>query len=105
MDYDQRINKLENGSDTAIWAAKQIKKKDIEISNYEEVIELLKDRNQQLIDDQERLVMRDPPKLGVVTLCRLMDDCLPAQIENAQDMQKLIDKLWPALVCAFEVGA
>ena len=38
---------------------------------------------------KERLVMRDPPKLGVVTLCRLMDDCLPAQIENAQDMQKL----------------
>lgn len=56
MDYDQRINKLKNGSDTAIWAAEQIKKKDIEISNYEEVIELLKDRNQQLIDDQERAV-------------------------------------------------
>ena len=43
MDYDQRIHKLENGSDTAIWAAKQIKKKDIEMSNYAEVIETLED--------------------------------------------------------------
>lgn len=47
-------------------------------------------------------VLRKPDKLGVATLCRLMDDCLPEQIGNEKDMQHLIDKLWPALVCEFE---
>ena len=36
--------------------AEQIKQKDLVIGNYEEVTRLLKDRNQQLIDDQERAV-------------------------------------------------
>ena len=53
----------------------------------------------------ERLVMRNPPRLGVSTLCRLMDDCLPEQVEDERDMQQLIDKLWPALCCEFEVDA
>ena len=53
----------------------------------------------------QRVVMRYPPKLGVTTLCRLMDHCLPEQIEDERDMQKLIDKLWPALCCEFEVDA
>lgn len=39
-----------------------------------------------------------PKKFGISTLVRLMNDCLPEQIENEQDMQQLIDKLWPALV-------
>ena len=47
-------------------------------------------------------VLRYPKKLGVGTLCRLMDDCLPEQIDDERDMQRLIDKLWPALVCEFE---
>lgn len=47
-------------------------------------------------------VRKYPKKLGVATLCRLMDDCLPEQIEDERDMQRLIDKLWPALVCEFE---
>ena len=53
----------------------------------------------------ERLVMRNPTRLGVSTLCRLMDDCLPEQIDDERDMQQLIDKLWPALCCEFEVDA
>ena len=53
-------------------------------------------------DYEHRIVMRRPPKLGVSTLCRLMEDCLPEQIEDERDMQKLIDKLWPALCCEFE---
>lgn len=53
----------------------------------------------------ERLVMRNPPKLGAMTLCRLMDDCLPEQIDDERDMQRLIDKLWPALCCEFDVDA
>lgn len=52
---------------------------------------------------QGRVVMSKPPKLGISTLCRLMDDCLPEQIECESDMQLLIDKLWPALVCEFEL--
>lgn len=51
------------------------------------------------------IVMRNTPKLGIGTLCRLMDDCLPEEIETEADMQKLIDKLWPALVCEFEIDA
>jgi hypothetical protein len=51
------------------------------------------------------VVMRHPPKLGVSTLCRLMDDCLPEQIDDERDMQRLIDKLWPALCCEFEIDA
>ena len=43
------------------------------------------------------------PKLPISTLVRLMDDCLPPEIEDERDMQKLIDKLWPALVCELEV--
>lgn len=39
-----------------------------------------------------------PKKFDVSTLVRLMDDCLPEEIETEQDMQQLIDKLWPALV-------
>lgn len=53
---------------------------------------------------KERVVMCKPPRLGIATLCRLMDDCLPEQVEDERDMQELIDKLWPALVCEFEVG-
>ena len=53
----------------------------------------------------QRVVMRHPPKLGVSTLCRLMDDCLPEQIDDERDMQRLIDKLWPALCCEFEIDA
>tara|TARA_Y100000310_G_scaffold345867_1_gene471996 strand:+ start:18751 stop:18987 length:237 start_codon:yes stop_codon:yes gene_type:complete len=53
----------------------------------------------------ERIVMRNPPKLGVRTLCRLMDDCLPEKIDDERDMQELIDKLWPALCCEFEIDA
>ena len=53
----------------------------------------------------KRIVMCNPPKLSVGTLCRLMDDCLPEQIETEADMQKLINKLWPALVCEFEIDA
>lgn len=49
------------------------------------------------------LVNREPPKLGVYTLSRLMEDCLPEQIEDEHDMQRLIDKLWPALCCEFEI--
>ena len=52
----------------------------------------------------QRVVMRNPPKLSVGTLCRLMDDCLPEQIEDERDMQRLINKLWPALCCEFETG-
>ena len=37
----------------------------------------------------QRVVMRHPPKLGVSTLCRLMDDCLPEQIDDERDMQRL----------------
>jgi len=44
-------------------------------------------------------VLRDVPEFGASTLCRLMDDCLPEQIDNETDMQELINKLWPALVC------
>lgn len=55
--------------------------------------------------NDEALVMRNPPKLGISTLCRLMDDCLPEQIDDARDMQKLIDKLWPALCCEFDADA
>ena len=51
-----------------------------------------------------RVVMHNPPKLGVGTLCRLMDDCLPEQIDDERDMQRLIDKLWPALCCEFDAG-
>jgi len=47
-------------------------------------------------------VLKKAPQLGAATLCRLMDDCLPEQIDSEQDMQKLIDKLWPALVCELE---
>lgn len=53
----------------------------------------------------QRVVMRHPPKLGVSTLCRLMDDCLPEQIDDERDMQRLIDKLWAALCCEFEIDA
>jgi len=38
-----------------------------------------------------------------LTLCRMMDDCLPDKIEDEHDMQKLIDKLWPVLVCEHEI--
>jgi len=48
------------------------------------------------------IVKRNPPRLGILTLCRFMEDCLPEQIEDEQDMQQLIDKLWPALICEFE---
>ena len=53
----------------------------------------------------QRVVMRHPPKLKTGTLCRLMDDCLPEQIDDERDMQRLIDKLWPALCCEFETEA
>lgn len=53
----------------------------------------------------ERRVMRSPHKLGIVTLSRLMTDCLPEKIEDELDMQMLIDKLWPALCCEFEIDA
>ena len=56
-------------------------------------------------DQVQCIVMRHPSKLGVGTLCRLMDDCLPEQIDDEQDMQRLIDKLWPALCCEFEIDA
>lgn len=49
-------------------------------------------------------VPRKAPELGIITLCRLMDDCLPERLENEQDMQELINKLWAALVCEFEYG-
>lgn len=46
-----------------------------------------------------------PQKLGIETLCRLMDTCLPPEIEDERDMQRLIDKIWPALVCEQAVDA
>ena len=58
-----------------------------------------------VVGQVQRVVMRHPPKLGVSTLCRLMDDCLPEQIDDERDMQQLIDKLWPALCCEFAVDA
>lgn len=48
-------------------------------------------------------VSRKPQKLSLATLCRLMDSCLSEDIESESDMQRLIDKLWPALCCEFEV--
>ncbi len=48
------------------------------------------------------LVPKKAASFGPSTLIRLMDDCLPEQIENEQDMQKMINKLWPALVCEHE---
>ena len=56
----------------------------------------------EITTKETRLVMRKPPKLGIGTLSRLMHDCLPGPIEDERDMQKLIDKLWPALCCEFE---
>ena len=64
-----------------------------------------KDRATETAGQVQRVVMRHPPKLGISTLCRLMDDCLPEQIDDERDMQRLIDKLWPALCCEFEVDA
>lgn len=49
------------------------------------------------------LVQRDAQRFSIRTLCRLMDNCLPAQLEDETDMQQLINKLWPALVTEQEV--
>lgn len=49
-----------------------------------------------------KLVRKEPIQFSIATLARLMDDCLPEQIENELDMQELINKLWPALICEHE---
>ena len=53
--------------------------------------------------DETVVVMRKPPKLGGSTLCGLMDVCVPEDIEDEKDMQRFIDRFWPALCCLFEV--
>lgn len=50
-----------------------------------------------------RTVKAKPERLSIDTLCRIMDDCLPPEIDDARDMQRLIDKLWPALVAEFSI--
>lgn len=50
-------------------------------------------------------VKKEVKKFGVMTLCRLMDDCLPEEIETESDMQILIDKLWPALVFEHQIDS
>lgn len=50
-----------------------------------------------------KTVESKPKQFSIGTLCRLMDDCLPEQIEDERDMQALINKLWPALVCEHEI--
>lgn len=75
----------------AVWCAQQIK------------AIIYGTPEQNITNPVQCIVMRNPPKLGIGTLCRLMDDCLPEEIETEADMQKLIDKLWPALVCEFEI--
>lgn len=51
----------------------------------------------------KKIVESKPKQFSIGTLCRLMDTCLPAQIDDERDMQSLIDKLWPALVTEHEV--
>jgi len=56
------------------------------------------------VEDEECVVLRNPPKLGVSTLCKLMDDCLfYDEIVDEKDMQRFIDKLWPRLCAEFEI--
>lgn len=50
-----------------------------------------------------KTVSKKPKQFGVSTLCRLMDDCIPAQMDDERDMQDLINKLWPALVVEHEI--
>lgn len=49
-----------------------------------------------------KTVNETPIQFGVSTLSRIMQDCVTREIESEQDMQELINKLWPALVCEHE---
>lgn len=48
-------------------------------------------------------VSETPIKFDTLTLYRLMDDCLPEEVIDEHDMQRMIDKLWPALVREHEI--
>ncbi|QSM00635.1 hypothetical protein [Oceanospirillum phage vB_OliS_GJ44] len=72
------------------------------IYNLLDEIENLKKKNSEQ-NQEEKVVLKKTKQFGCATLCRLMDDCLPEEIETESDMQNLIDKLWPALVCEHEV--
>ena len=52
---------------------------------------------------ETKVVKKKAIQFGVGTLSRLMDDCLPDQIDDERSMQKLINKLWPALICEHEI--
>lgn len=55
-----------------------------------------------------KLVRKEPMQFGIGTLSRLMSDCLPDNVKDGHkidehDMQELINKLWPALICEHEL--
>lgn len=72
------------------------------IYNLLDEIENLKKKNSEQ-NQEVKVVLKKTKQFGGETLCRLMDDCLPEEIETESDMQQLIEKLWPALVCEHEV--
>ena len=51
------------------------------------------------------VVLRNPQKLGISTLSRLMDDCLPenGEIFTEIGFQQMINNLWPRLCTEFEI--
>mgnify|MGYP005999789139 CR=1 FL=1 len=103
--YEHECDKFNDAQQRFYRASAEKTNAESDMTSSRETIENLEKQLQQLSRSPGCYVSvpRKPGSLSIGTLCRLMDDCLPEQIDDERDMQRMIDKLWPALVCEFEL--
>lgn len=66
---------------------------------------LRRDPSGEAVPDGYALVPKRSKSLGSATLCQIMDDYLPEEIENENDMAELIRGLWTRLISEWSVDA